>query len=84
MIITTLYIFIDQLYMISNFKYNIVNCFLWEYKVWGNRPEMIDTFVCLNTVLWNVFFFLQYKTHYKHSLISNKTMLFYENIGILF
>lgn len=33
MIITTLYIFIDQLYMISNFKYNIVNCFLWEYKV---------------------------------------------------
>lgn len=57
MIITTLYIFIDQLYMISNFKYNIVNCFLWEYKVWGNRPEMIDTFVCLNTVLWNVFFY---------------------------
>lgn len=27
----------------------------------GNRPEMIDTFVCLNTVLWNVFFFYNIK-----------------------
>lgn len=84
MIITTLYIFIDQLYMISNFKYNIVNCFLWEYKVREIDQKWLIHLYALTLFCGMSSFFLQYKTHYKHSLISNKTMLFYENIGILF
>lgn len=77
MILTTLYISVNQLYMISNLSIlvlikflSVVNRFK-NTKSEKNRLQMIDTF-CM---LWN-FFFLRYITHYKHSLTSTKNIVF--------